>query len=104
MNIGRLFFLTMGVFLLGTVAAHAAGTGSELTELTGGATMFFEGLRAADFVKAIGVALMAFMIWQAMSGNIGAGWAGVAVAFLVLGVWFGAETLADTLFTSGAVI
>jgi hypothetical protein len=101
--IGRVLTLAMMTFVLAVAVSHAA-TGGEITELTGGALAIFEGLRAADFVRGIGIVLFGFGLFGLMGGLLSAGWAGIIMLLVVLGGWFGAEAIVDTIFTAAAIL
>jgi len=104
LDVCKTMFLTVGMFLLMVGVVHAAGTGAEIEELTGPATQVFEGLRAADYVRGIGVALLAFLFIGMWAQHITGGFVPAVIGLAILGCWFGAEAVADTIFTSGIVI
>ena len=101
--VGKLgLFLAMFFLMNGLV--YAAGTGAEIVEFTGGATQIFEAMRAVNFVRGVGVALFALVLIAGIGGYISGGWTSVIASLLLLGAWFGAEPIVDTIFAAGAVI
>jgi len=103
-QIGRLFALTVVIFLGMVAFAHAAGSGAEITDFTGPAQKIFEALRSPTFVRGIGIGLLAMLLIGMNRGIISGGWVEAMGVILVLGLWFGAEAIADTIFTSGVMI
>ena len=100
----RIFTLAL-VMVFGVVAfAHAAGSGAEITDFTGPAQKLFEAMRSPTFVRAVGIGLLAMLLIGMNRGIISGGWVEAMGVVLVLGLWFGAEAIADTIFTSGVVI
>ena len=96
--------LFLGMFFLASGIAHAAGTGAEIVEFTGGATKLFESLRAVNFVRGIAIALFALTIVAGIGGYISGGWTSVIASLLLIGGWMGAEPIVDTIFGAGVVI
>ena len=100
----RLFLLVVGIYFLMTGVAQAGSTGAGIEELTGPATTFFEALRDVDFIRIVGVVIFGLTLLMMCFGFVGAGVLPMMVMVIGLGGWFGAEAIADTLFTSGVVI
>lgn len=102
-QIQRVFSLALVMFMGMIAVAHA--TGAEITDFTGPTQQIFEALRSPTFVRAIGIGLLAMLLIGMNRGIISGGWVEAMGVVLVLGLWFGAEAIADTIFqTSGAVI
>ena len=101
---GRVFLLSAAFVLFSAVVAHAAGTGAEIVEFTGGATQIFEAMRAENFVRWTCVALFGILLIAGFGGYISGGWTAVMGGLLMLAGWMGAEPIVDTIFASGVVI
>lgn len=101
--VGRVVTLAMLMLIASSIMAQAAGTGIELTEFTGGAERLFSAMRAPTFVRNIGIAMLAVLLFTGFGGHISGGWGAVLVGLLILGGWYGADTMSDTLFTAGVV-
>ena len=102
-QVQRIFSLALVIFLGLIATAHASG--AEIADFTGPAQQLFEALRSPTFVRAIGIGLLAMLLIGMQRGIISGGWVEAMGVVLVLGLWFGAEAIADTIFqTSGALI
>lgn len=103
MSVSRVFFLVCALFLLATGVANAA-TGAEIPELTGGAQAILEGLRFTDFVFIAAVVTLGFLFWQMYNGSLSGGMMPVIIGLVIIGVWMGAEAVADAIYTSSAIL
>jgi type IV secretory pathway VirB2 component (pilin) len=101
-HIQRLFSLSLVLFFGMVTTAHA--TGAEITDLTGPVQQIFEALRSPTFVRAVGIGLLAMLLIGMNRGIISGGWVEAMGVVLVLGLWFGAEAIADTIFTTSGVM
>ena len=102
-QIGRIVALALVTFF--GLVAYASASGAEITDFTGPAQRIFEALRSPTFVRAIGIGLLAILMIGMARGMISGWWVEGMGVILVLGLWFGAEAIADTIFqTSGAVV
>ena len=78
--------------------------GGRIVEFTGGTTQIFDAMRATTFVRATGIALFALLLIAGFGGYVSGGWTTVLGGLLILGGWFGAEPIVDTIFASGAAV
>ncbi len=99
----RLFLLTIGIYFLSVAISHAA-VGVDIPEFTGGVNDIFSALRTGTLVRNVGVAMFAFILFGALGGMLAGGWGIIMVGLLILGAWFGAEPIIDTIYTSGVII